>query len=213
MNVLRKKSAVAKYSPMREEGKGLEQVKDAISADEKGYTVEDVNEILMEVMGLANPTTGEAPGFIQPPSETAKFPVQFPTVNKATYNPSKPNESLDLSGYNYKDLKGPAFMDYAKLVGELTTLEENADGDFVPINGKLMLNDMYDFQLFKTKPLRKQRYRGVADSPFDLVGLAIVSDTAIHTTRIPVKVALEHNRQIGNAHSIAGHGTYYLLKK
>jgi hypothetical protein len=58
----------------------------------------------------------------------------------------------------------------------------------------------------------QERFPGMKDSPWDYVGL-IAEGKTLHTTRIPLKTALEHNRQILNAHSRAGHGKYYFLKK
>jgi hypothetical protein len=58
----------------------------------------------------------------------------------------------------------------------------------------------------------QERFPGMENSPWDYVGLT-AEGKPLHTTRIPVKTALEFNRQILNAHSRAGHGKYYFLKK
>lgn len=129
-------------------------------------------------------------------------------------DPKNPNASLDLSGFDYKKLNGDSFKKYVALVGDRSYTEFNAEsGEEKPINGKLSLDDSYDFQLFRCKPVRKQRFPGVQGTPWDYVGLELVRDTPDHASRMTVRHALEFNAQIMNAHSMAGHGKYYLLKK
>lgn len=123
-----------------------------------------------------------------------------------------PNSKLDVGSIDYKNLKGAEFEKYVSIVGDRTFIKIE-DGKAVPIVGQLKENDSYDFELYKAKPILKPRYVGVPNSPQDLVGLELVSIKPELTTRIQVKIALLHNAQILNAHSRAGHGKYYLLKK
>ncbi len=123
-----------------------------------------------------------------------------------------PNSNLKLSKFNYKTLIGEQFKEYVKLVGD-RSFKEIVDGVEKGVIGQLKENDLYDFELYKAKPVMMARYVGVPNSPLDFVGITIVNDTPEYSTRIPVKVALLHNAQILNAHSRAGHGKYYLLKK
>lgn len=167
MNYQRKNSAVKKYSEIKDGGATIDEVSDLIRSDEKKYSEEEWSEI-------------------------------FDALFKEDYNkpPSKlPNDSLDLSGFNYNPLEGKDFENYNKLIASLR-------GD-----------DQYDFELFKAAPIMKQRFEGMEGTPWDHVGIRLVSEIVVHKTRVPVKVALELNSQILNAHSRAGHGRYYLLKR
>lgn len=133
--------------------------------------------------------------------------------NQVSADKSKnPNDSLDLSGIDYRNLRGEVFKKYVELVGD-RSYKFLDDGEEKEVRGKLLENDHYVFELYKVKPIRRPRYVGVEGTPVDYVGLEITSDKPIHTTSISVKMALELNSQILNAHSIAGHGRYYLLKK
>jgi hypothetical protein len=139
--------------------------------------------------------------------ETEK--VSYP---KKTAKAASPNDELDLSGFNYEDLTGQSFKDYVALVGDHSAMEI-IDGVDVPMRGELQQNKSYDFVLLKAVPVMVARFPGMKDTPYDYVGIKVKEPKPIHTTRITVKTALEHNRQILNAHSRAGHGKYYFLKK
>jgi hypothetical protein len=125
--------------------------------------------------------------------------------------PASPNDELDLDGFTYEELTGQSFKDYVGLVGDHSAAEI-VNGKVVPIRGSLEENKSYDFVLLKAKPVMQERFPGMENSPWDYVGLN-AEGKPLHTTRIPVKTALEFNRQILNAHSRAGHGKYYFLKK
>jgi hypothetical protein len=131
---------------------------------------------------------------------------------KADIQKASPNDELDLSGFNYEDLTGDSFKDYVRLAGDHSAMEV-VGGEEVPIRGTLQENKSYDFVLMKAVPVMQARFPGMKDTPFDYVGIKVKEPKPIHTTRITVKTALEHNRQILNAHSRAGHGKYYFLKK
>lgn len=107
-----------------------------------------------------------------------------------------PNADLDLSGFTYEgEIKGDDWERYKSQVS------------------KLRQNDMYDFVLLRTVPIRVERYPGMKGSPVELVGLRIKDTTPVHVSRISVADAIRYNSQIENEHSIAGHGKYYFLKK
>jgi hypothetical protein len=137
--------------------------------------------------------------------------------NKALDN--NPNSEADVDGFDYENLTGDAFQKYIHLTGDHAAIEMK-DGkpviknrQTVPVRGSLNLNKKYDFVLLPVMPVREERFPGVNESPVDYVGLKAKSLKPEHTTRITLKDALEYNRQIGNAHSIAGHGKYYFLKQ
>lgn len=184
-----KKKAVTKYGKLLTDGKTKAEV-EALMLEEE-YTPEEIGEIFTAI---------EAP-----------LPPEKPKGEKEE-KPASPNDSLDLSEFNYKKLTGDSFKKYVELVGD-RSYKEIVEGEERPVRAKLLENDSYDFELYKAKPIRKARYTGVAGSPMDYIGLEIINDTPIHTSRMPVKNAQELNAQILNQHSIAGHGKYYLLKK
>lgn len=125
---------------------------------------------------------------------------------------ASPNDELDLSRFNYENLTGDSFQEYVRMVGD-HSVTEIVEGNEVPIRGTLQENKSYDFVLMKAVPVMQARFPGIKDTPYDYVGIRVKESKPIHTTRIPVKTALEFNRQILNAHSRAGHGKYYFLKK
>lgn len=130
---------------------------------------------------------------------------------KAANGSISPNDELALAKFNYEDLTGESFKDYVRMAGDHSVMEI-VNGEEVPMRGSLLENQSFDFVLLKAKPVMQARFPGMKDTPYDYVGL-IAEGKALHTTRIPVKTALEFNRQILNAHSRAGHGKYYFLKK
>lgn len=141
---------------------------------------------------------------LPPASDTEK-------VSNPKKNGSSPNDELDLTQFSYEELAGESFKDYVRMVGDHSAMEI-VEGREVPIRGSLQENKSFDFVLLKVKPVMVARFPGMKDTPYDYVGLR-AEGKPLHTTRIPIKTALEFNRQILNAHSRAGHGKYYFLKK
>jgi hypothetical protein len=128
--------------------------------------------------------------------------------------PKQDDDAIDLSGFDYKNLVGANFKKYVELVGDRSYREFDAEtGEEKPVVGRLKENDHYEFQLFKVDVVMKVRFPGIKDSPLDFIGLRTKTDRPEHTTKIPIRTAHELNAQILNAHSRAGHGKYYLLKK
>ena len=190
MNVKRKQKAIKLIGSKTDQ----QEIQDLLLENE--FTLEEVGEVLKAKAA-------------EPANENEDF---IPKIGE--YDPKNPNASLDLSGFNFKSIKGESFKNYVQLVGDKNFLVEDEEtNEWHPINGKLRLDDQYDFELYKVRPIRKKRYQGIENSPVDYVGLEIKDDAVIHTSRMPVKAALEHNLQITNAHSLAGHGKYYFLKK
>lgn len=58
MNAQRKKSAVTKYTPQKEQGLTPEELTNLLTQDEKGYTTDEINEIVEAIFN--SPGTGEA---------------------------------------------------------------------------------------------------------------------------------------------------------
>lgn len=123
--------------------------------------------------------------------------------------PENPNAALDLTLFDYTNLVGQPFIDYCKLVEGLPQRE------------------MFDFMVMRVEAVRKVRYKGIKDSPVDVVGIRIVDMKPIHPgTRITTKQVFEMNGHIriddDVAEIIGGHfqvgdpreiKQYYLLKK
>jgi hypothetical protein len=202
MHHMKLKAAVEKFTPIHSAGTTKEELKGLILADEKGYTEEEAEDILNQ---FKFEDAGDLPAVQPPPPPPPKKPA---VVSEG------PNASLQLDKFDYKNLKGAKFKEYVELVGDrsFTTIDVET-GQEIPVVGQLKQNDMYDFQLFRMVPIMKDRFPGVKDTPRDFIGLTMKNDTPEHTTRITVAQATEYNAQILNAHSRAGHGKYYLLKK
>lgn len=127
---------------------------------------------------------------------------------------AKPNDELqdELEEINYKELNGENFKKYVEIAGD-KNFGEVKDGEVKPVRGRLRDIDSYDYDVFKAAPILKDRFPGMEGSPKDYIGVRIINDTPITSTRINVKTALELNAQILNQHSRSGNGRYYLLKK
>jgi hypothetical protein len=106
--------------------------------------------------------------------------------------PETQTETLGLSGFNYdpseKGFIGDQYKDYEALVN------------------KLRLTNQFDFEVYKAKPVKVERYPGLPGTPIDIVGIK-VEGRPIFTTRVEARHALEMNRQLQNTNR------YYLLKK
>jgi hypothetical protein len=157
---------------------------------------------------VAAPETLTGEGDFEQQSETGKGSK----IKNAELTKASPNDELDLSGFNYNELTGESFKQYVGLAGDHSATEI-IEGEVVPVRGSLEENKAYDFVLLKAVPVMQARFPGMENTPYDYVGIRVKEPKPIHTTRISVKTALEHNRQILNAHSRAGHGKYYFLKK
>jgi len=135
-------------------------------------------------------------------------------VAPAAQTGTSPNDALQLDKFDYNNLTGTAFKEYAQLVGDKCyTIFDSESGAVTPVTGKLQQNEVYDFQQYRAQPVFKPRFPGMKDTPNDFNGITLKNTTPEHTTRMSVATALEMNSQILNQHSVAGHGRYYLLKK
>lgn len=188
-----KKRILDKYHNIIANGTGPIEVEKMLNESQE-FSIDEIAELMIDLNAYV-------PGK-QTDSKAKKVLV---------YDPKNPNAGIDLSGFDYKKLEGKAFREYVQLVGDNEYRDK--ENDFKAINGTLDINKQHDFQLFDMTPIRKDRYPGIPDTPKDYVGLEMRKDKPRHTTRISIKIALEHNSQILNQHSVAGHGTYYLLKK
>jgi hypothetical protein len=107
-----------------------------------------------------------------------------------------PNSKLDLSEFDYSKLRDVPFTKYQELFNSL---------------GK---RDHYDFeQFFATGIFEFEFNRKTGQSEHILVGIQVNNPKPINTTRIPISVAEELNRQVYNRDNPASNARYYLLKK
>ena len=142
---------------------------------------------------------------VEPTKENTTIPAPVATspISKS------PNDSIKdkLAAFDYNNLKGESFAKYGELVQSL------------PINEK------FDFQVMQVEAIVKERYKGVKDTPKDIVGIKIVNSTPKYTTRVNSKTAIAQNGRverdpdgdffevIGQQFNQRGNGLFYLLKK
>jgi hypothetical protein len=123
-------------------------------------------------------------------------------------------EEIDLSVFDYKNLTGEDFKNYVEIAGDRSyRIVDRETGEEKPVIGLLREDQMHDYELYRVEVVMRPRYPGVKDTPIDFNGVKTRTEKPDQRTRITVKSALELNAQILNAHSRAGHGRYYLLKK
>lgn len=112
-----------------------------------------------------------------------------------------------LKEIDYDNLKGEMFKKYCLIVQSLKW------------------NERHTFQQFTVKAIKKVRYKGVAGSPVDIIGVKLEKQQPEITTNIPVKAALLTNgtliededgeffEMMGSQISPTGISRFYLLKK
>lgn len=209
MNHFRKKAAMAKLDENVAKGMSKVEAVELLKTDEAAYTAEEIGEI-SEAAGIEDGNTNPPPPPVITPGDDKKDIPQGPGNPSPVVIDGKP----DLSEFDYKNLTGKSFRKYVELVGDRSYHEiDEETGAEKEVTAKLRDNDHYVFELYSVDVVMKVRFPGVKDSPNDFNGVKVKNDKPIHQTNIPVHMALEYNRQILNAHSRAGHGRYYLLKK
>lgn len=204
-------AAVKKYSALKTEGASREEIGGQIKTDDPKLKPNEIKAILDAIFKADAPPIIPAAGANNNGADGNK-----PSGKKGdkAAAPASPNDALDLKQFDYKKLTGKMFEKYVALVGdrEFKVIDEET-GLEKGVTGQLLQNDQYDFILVKAQPILKPRFAGVEGTPYDYVGIKVLADEPIHTSRMSVKTALEMNAQISNAHSRAGHGKYYLLKQ
>lgn len=215
MNAQQKKAAVTKYSPLKTAGAERKEISTTIQKEIKGISAADLKSILDQIFAADASNTAANASSPTPPAKKGggSGGEKLPKKNTAA-NASSPNDALDLKGFNYKNLTGASFRKYVELVGDRGFVEiDEETGKPIPVPGSLPQDGMFDFVQMKARPIIKDRFPGMPDTPKDYVGLQTIDDTPIHQSRMAIKQAHELNAQILNQHSIAGHGKYYFLKK
>lgn len=203
-----KETAVKKYGHL-----AGDQLQAVLGADSNNYAPEEIKEIVDAInKALAS---GPAPAKSSDPTPATPAVPATP-AKKAPLAVTSPNAEIaeKLKAFDYESLRGEAFKKYCLFVQGL------------------QMDRMYDFELFHVEVVKRERYRGVKDTPIDTVGFKIKNNRPINTTRIPVKHALQNNGRVepyrdadGTAEETGfetigcqldhngSNGRYYLLKK
>lgn len=183
MNKLTLNAAVKKYGNLKDRPK--EEVIQVLAADEKKYSIEDMEDIFATINQLqVNVGTKE---------DSAK---------KAT-----PNDSIDLSFLeDYGQLQAIPTKDED---GEIEYKPTEQFTKYIETVEGLRLDEMKDFYQYNASGQFRFTKRGNAV----LTGIKLERPQPIHTTRITVKDALEMNRQIYDRNNPPSNSRYFLLKK
>ena len=176
--------------------KGADGIKLQLLEDK--FSEEDANAIIKALEGKGDDS--EADSEDEKEKETKKPVEKVASPNVAI--------AAKLAGFDYKEnFKGEQFAKYGELVQ------------------KLPHEKMFDFDVMKVEAITKVRYKGVKDSPVDIVGVRIIDSKPKMTTRVSPKVALAQNGQIvrdedgeffevvGQQFHQRGNGLFYFLKK
>ena len=107
----------------------------------------------------------------------------------------KPNDNLDLSGFDYNNLTGESFEKYQELVNKLPGHENR------------------DFVQYMASGVFKTVLNGNADKVIVLVGIKINNIKPVNQTRVPVQIVRNLNAQIMDRNNPPSNSRYYLLKK
>lgn len=102
--------------------------------------------------------------------------VEAIVVKKTDTEPQK--SLLVLDGFDYENLSGESFKKYCLYVQSL------------------QLEDRYVFEQYKVEAIKKVRFRGVKDSPIDIIGIKLVNTKPTTVTKIGVKHALIFNGRV-----------------
>lgn len=200
-----KEAAVKKHGQLTGE-----ELRKALLADRNNYEAEEVEEILTAIT-KAQETAAAGPA--TPPKSKVTPGEAVQATGERT--PTDPNGAIRdmLRQFDYDSLRGKSFRDYCLFVQSL--VQEHK----------------YDFEVYQVEVARRERYRGVKDSPVDTIGFRIINNRPIMKTRIPVKHALANNGRVVPFKDEDGqdlpefetlgcqldhngkNGRYYLLKK
>jgi hypothetical protein len=121
----------------------------------------------------------------------------------AEFDPKNPNAVLNLD-FDYNNLTGEEFKRYNELLESLCPVLGIKEHTF----------KSFDFELYRAKPIFKERFPGLPNTPRDFIGIELIEDKQpLFKTRITIRNARDLNSQIINANHNSRWGKYYLLKK
>lgn len=200
MNTLRFKKALRLIAGSEKDPVKAQEV---LSANE--FSNEEVAEVIEAIA---------APDFVNteaaPPASNGSIKPAEPAEK-----PKSMNADLNLSEFNYAGrFVGKPFQEYCTMVGDQNlAIYDYEEGKVRTFPGTILKDQLRDFQAFKVRPITRERFPGMDKTPVDFIGIEFRDQTPVMTTRISVQQALNLNAQVVNAHGMAGHGIYYLLKK
>ncbi|WP_430900487.1 MULTISPECIES: hypothetical protein [unclassified Paraflavitalea] len=197
MNHLRKTKAMKLIG----DEKDLEKVADLLQSEFTPQEIQEVLQSLSEDGGGDQNQSGQKGA-----EEDSKKPF-----SKLT----KTDNGYDVSQFKYSGaFRGKEFREYLALTGDNNFVEiDEETGSEKKIIPKLSVTNRYRFAEYKAKPIFKDRFPGIPNSPKDFVGIDILSEIPTKTTVLTLADVLILNAQITNPHSRAGHGRYLLLAK
>lgn len=127
-----------------------------------------------------------------------------------------PNDGIDLSEYDYKNMVGKPYERYRDMV-EGPVLNENDPNQ--RRGGGLNVQKKYLFDVYKVVPVYQRLFPlSKIDTTQILSGFKLVSDTPMKSTTTFLRMALQFNEQL-DSHQTSGPGgatvtyTYYLLQQ
>lgn len=94
MNAQRKKAAVAAYAHLLTEGKSNNEIMDAISEDEKEYTVEEINEIVAAITAPQSSKEEDKATGKSKPKKVVEFFEEWKVDVKVSQNKKGENERV-----------------------------------------------------------------------------------------------------------------------
>lgn len=172
MHHMRLKKALETFQPKIDAGATPDEITVELQKEEYGYTEEEQAEIL-KALHAENAGNGET----GTPPEAGTQGAPPPPASVAPVGSSNPgnSEGPKAPRFDYNNLTGEEFKKYMNHIASL--------------NG----NDKRTFKLMRVEVIKKVRYKGIKDSPVDVIGVRIKDSKPIITTLIPVKAATVQN--------------------
>jgi len=175
-----------KYAKMKEAGLTAEELKKEMVG--ASLAEADVDQFIAELYA-AEPVGNTGDGGEQAPAIQANVATPAVTQDTTTTPPPATPVMPVKPVFSYKNLTGEEWKRYQEHVASLPW------------------SNLIDFAQYKAEEVRQERYPGLPGSPWDTVGIRIINDTPINTTRITTQTAAELNKQLPNSRRI------YLLKQ
>jgi hypothetical protein len=180
----------AKYQRLKDSGLTAEELKAEIIANQpedvtKQVPLTEIEQFISELYKVTEQVVANDQGNAPP------APTVNPNVSATNQQQTAPSTAScgTAPKFDYRNLNG---KEYEAYIGYVESLP---------------LFDLRPFDCFKAQPIMKERYPGMPNSPWDMVGVEITTDKALHTTKIDIKTANELNAQLANSKRI------YLLKQ
>lgn len=187
----------------------LDKIKEAVAEYEEDFDTTGADLVKLDLLGKGF-SDQEADEVIEVLASKGKTKPKRSAKPKAdTEEQTIASESLNskiadnLKTFNYENLEGEQLAKYYELLESLPH------------------GELFDFEVYKVKVIRQERFEGVPNSPIDVVGIVLESTKPIITTRVYPKTAIAQNGRLvrgRNYFEIIGqqfheNKLFYLLKK